>query len=296
MKIFDCFMFFDEEMILDLRLNILDQYVDFFVVVESRYLHNGKKRELIFDINKYEKFKNKIIYLVFDEIPSKIEVINDDDDEGQKSRKYIMNAIYRENGQRNYILNGLSNATDDDMIIISDLDEIPNLENINFEKIRNKIILFQQDMIYYRFNLRMPKFKWTGTKACKKKHLTTPQWLRVIKDRKYSFFRLDIFFSKNKFIDVKIIKDGGWHFSNMKSAKDLEHKYKSYMHHREFDILPLSVNQIDDLVKNKKAIYDVKIDKRENKIGNGTILEKFKIKELPDYIQNNLDIYKEWID
>ena len=103
MKIFDCFMFFDEEMILDLRFNILDPYVDFFVIVESKYLHNGKARELIFDINKYPKFKNKIIYLVFDEIPSKVEDINDTEDEDIKSWKYTMNAIYRENGQRDYI-------------------------------------------------------------------------------------------------------------------------------------------------------------------------------------------------
>ena len=296
MKIFDCFMFFDEDMILDLRFNILDPYVDFFVIVESKYLHNGKARELIFDINKYPKFKNKIIYLVFDEIPSKVEDINDTEDEDIKSWKYTMNAIYRENGQRDYILNGLKNSDDDDMIIISDVDEIPNLENVNFNKIHNKIILFKQDMTYYKFNLRMPNFKWTGTKACRKKHLITPQWLRVIKDRKYPFFRLDIFFSKNKYIDVKIINDGGWHFSNMKTAKGLEHKYKSYMHHREFDMVPLSVDQIDELVQNKKAIYDLKVDKRVNKVGNGSILEKFEINELPNYIQNNLNIYKIWID
>ena len=296
MKIFDCFMFFDEEMILDLRFNILDPYVDFFVIVESKYLHNGKERKLVFDIKKYKKFQNKIIYLIYDEIPSKVETINDIDSEDKKSWKYTMNAIYRENGQRNYILNGLNSADDNDMIIVSDVDEIPNLEKVNFKRIYNKIILFKQDMTYYKFNLRMPNFKWTGTKACKKKYLTTPQWLRVIKDRKYSFFRLDIFFSKNKYINVKIINDGGWHFSNMKTAKGLEHKYKSYMHHREFDMVPLSVNQINELVQNKKAIYDLRVDKRINKVATGTILERFELDELPYYIQNNQNIYKDWID
>ena len=104
MKIFDCFMFFDEEMILDLRFNMLDHYVDFFVIVESKYLHNGKKRELVFDINKYQKFKDKIIYLVFDEIPSKVEEIKETDEEKIKSWKYTMNAIYRENGQNMFVM------------------------------------------------------------------------------------------------------------------------------------------------------------------------------------------------
>ena len=61
-------------------------------------------------------------------------------------------------------------------------------------------------------------------------------------------------------------------------------------------MVPLSVDQIDKLVQNKKAIYDLKVDKRVNKVGSGSILEKFEIKELPNYIQNNLNIYKDWID
>ena len=60
MKIYDCFMFYDEDMLLDIRLNILDKYVDYFVIVESRYFHNGKNRELKFNLKNYEKFKNKI--------------------------------------------------------------------------------------------------------------------------------------------------------------------------------------------------------------------------------------------
>ena len=62
MKIFDCFMFYDEEMLLDIRLNILNKYVDQFIIVESIFTHSGQKRNLVFDIQKYKKFKDKIKY------------------------------------------------------------------------------------------------------------------------------------------------------------------------------------------------------------------------------------------
>ena len=113
MRIFDCFMYFDEEIVLDTRLNYLDQYVDYFVIIESCYTHRGDKRDLKFDIKKFEKFKDKIIYRVYDEIPEKIQEIYENDDEGTKSYKYIMNALYRENGQRNYISEGIKTAKDD---------------------------------------------------------------------------------------------------------------------------------------------------------------------------------------
>ena len=76
MKIFDCFMYFDEELVLDLRLNFLDEYIDYFVIVESKYTHKGEKRKLKFNHKKFEKFKHKIIYLVFDKEPSDIQLIN----------------------------------------------------------------------------------------------------------------------------------------------------------------------------------------------------------------------------
>ena len=183
-----------------------------------------------------------------------------------------------------------------DIILISDVDEIPNLSEINFNKINQKIFLFKQNMFYYKFNLHIPNLRWTGTKGCKKKDLVNPQWLRNIKDRKYSAFRLDAFFSDKKYSSVKIIEDGGWHFSNIKTAKEIEHKLKSYLHHREFDLEPLTTNQIEKIIKNKQAIYDLKVDKRINKIGAGDKLEKFEFSKLPIYIQKNKNNFKEWID
>jgi len=296
MKIFDCFMYFDEEIILDVRLNTLDKFVDYFVIVESRFTHKGDQRDLKFNINKFEKFKDKIIYLIYEDQPKKIKEIKNHDSDDEKSIKYIFNAVCRENGQRNYIQKGLAEAEQNDIILISDVDEIPNLLNINFNKINEKIILFKQDMFYYKFNLNLPNLIWTGTKACKKKDLVNPQWLRNIKDRKYPFFRIDTFFSKIKYMSVKIFNNGGWHFTNIKTAKEIEYKLKSYLHHREFDVDPLTVNQIGEIIKEKKAIYNLHVDKSVSKIGNGNKLAKFELNKLPIYIQENLKNLKEWID
>ena len=296
MKIYDCFMYFDEEVVVDVRLNTLNKFVDYFVIVESRFTHKGEARELKFNHKKFEKFKNKIIYIVDEEIYSLTEKIKIDDSEDEKSRKAIFNAAYRENGQRNLISKGLEGANKEDFIMISDVDEIPKLSGLNFNSLNEKIILFKQDMFYYKFNLKLPNFIWTGTKACKKKNLVNPQWLRNIKDRKYSFFRIDTFFSNTKYTSIKIINDGGWHFSNIKTPKEIEFKLRSYLHHREFDLNPLSVEQINEIIKNKQAIYDLKVDKTVNKIGNGSILEKFEFNKLPEYIVTNKDKFLDWID
>ena len=93
MKIFDCFMYFDEEIVLDLRLNTLNDFVDYFVIVESSFTHRGDKRELRFDHKKFSKFKDKIIYLVYDQEPISIEKVYEDDSEEEKSRKYIINIL-----------------------------------------------------------------------------------------------------------------------------------------------------------------------------------------------------------
>ena len=134
MNIFDCFMYFDEEQILELRLNTLDENVDFFVIVESTYNHRGEKRKLLFNKNKFLNFNKKIIYLVYDKIPNNVELLGNNDDEKEKTRKYIMNAVYRENAQRNYIAQGLKDANDDDLILISDVDEIPKLDSLESKK------------------------------------------------------------------------------------------------------------------------------------------------------------------
>ncbi len=296
MKIFDCFMYFDEDIILDLRLNMLNPFIDYFIIVESTFNHKGEKRELKFDMEKYKKFEKKIIYLIFNEEPDGIEKVFNSDNDDEKSRKFILNAAYRENGQRNFITKGLDLANDNDFILISDVDEIPNLEKIDWNTINNQIVLFKQDMFYYKLNLKLPDLIWSGTKACKKKYLKSPQWLRNIKDKKYPFFRFDTFFSEKKYINIKFIENGGWHFSNIKTAAEIEHKLKSYLHHREFDLNPMSEKEIENIIQSKQAIYDLKVDKKINKIGDGNKLIEQPLNKLPSYIQENLYKYEEWIN
>ena len=296
MKIYDCFMYYDEDTVVDIRLNCLDAYVDKFLIVESKFTHSGRKRDLLFDINQFKHFKDKIIYLVLDHEPQGIETIDDKDDESAQSFKSIENAIRRENYHRNYISRGLIDADAEDIIMISDADEIPNLENLDLKKIKNKLIIFQQKMFYYKLNLYLDSFRWCGSKACRKKNLISPQWLRNVKDRNYPFWRIDTLFSKNKYQNIYFVNDGGWHFSNIKNAKEIKEKLKSYLHHREFDEEPLSVEEIDKIIKEKKTIYDLKVDKSVSKFNKGQKLTTTDLKLLPNYIQNNVGKFKLWLD
>ena len=296
MKIYDCFMYYDEDTVVDIRLNCLDAYVDKFLIVESKFTHSGRKRDLLFDINQFKHFKDKIIYLVLDHEPQGIETIDDKDDESAKSFKSIENAIRRENYHRNYISKGLADVEAEDIIMLSDADEIPNLEKLDLKKIKNKLIIFQQKMFYYKLNLYLDSFIWCGSKACRKKNLISPQWLRNVKDRNYPFWRIDTLFSKNKYQNIYLVNDGGWHFSNIKNAKEIKEKLKSYLHHREFDEEPLSVEEIDKIIKEKKTIYDLKVDKSVSKFNKGQKLTTTDLKLLPNYIQNNVGKFKLWLD
>ncbi len=289
-------MFFDEEMLLDLRLNILDKFVDQFVIVESSYTHSGKEKKLIFDINKYSKFKEKINYIILKDPPEGIEVINSNDSEGEISRKEILNALKRENLQRNIILNGLKDADSNDWIIVSDLDEIPDLTKVNFNKIKNKIIFFKQKVFYYKLNLELKTLRWIGTKACRKKHLKSPQWLRNIKDKIYPKWRIDILFSEKKYNDIFFIENGGWHFSFVKKPEDIEKKLRSYLHHREYDIDPIGIEKIQNLINSKSVIYDHRVDQTQYKFGGGQKLEKIDLELLPKHISTNKEKYLDWLE
>jgi beta-1,4-mannosyl-glycoprotein beta-1,4-N-acetylglucosaminyltransferase len=215
-------MYFDEDLILDVRLNYLNKFVDQFVIVESVYSHNGEKRKPQFEIKKFKKFENKITYLLVDHQEKDFLPIKDTDTLNEIAGKKVMNALKRENYQRNFLINGLIEATDEDWIIISDLDEIPNLEMNNLKECENKIVFFKQIMIYYKLNLYLAEFPWIGSKACKKSALKSPQWLRNIKDRNYPWWRLDTFFSKTKYSNINIFENGGWHFSYIKNPEGIE--------------------------------------------------------------------------
>ena len=289
-------MFYDEKMILDLRLNCLDPYIDKFIIVESSFTHSGQIRKLKFNINDYPNFKKKIIYIVLENQPDNLSQISESDSFDEKNSKYILNALKRENLQRNTIEKGLADSSPEDIVIISDVDEIPNLELFDFKNIQNNIFLFKQKFYYYKFNLKLATYDWYGTKACKRKNLISPQWLRNIKDKKYPFWRIDTLFSKKKFQNIEFVANGGWHFSNMKSAEEIETKLKTYLHHREYDVKPLGKAKIEEIMKNKKSVYNLKTDTKNEKIDGTQDLVVTDTSELPKYLKMNINKYKEWLD
>jgi len=289
-------MLFDEEMLLDLRLNIMDKYVDKFVITESTYMHSGKPKKLVFDINKFSKFKDKIIYIIVDEPPPDLIKNFENDSNDLKQSKMIDNAKKREMYQINKTKEGIFDADENDLIIVSDIDEIPNLENIDFKKINNKLIFFKQKMFYYKLNLFYKSFPWYGSKACKKKYFITPEWLRSIKNKKYPFWRWDTIFSKSKYSDICIMNNGGWHFSNIRKPKDLEKKLLNFLHHVDYQQSGLKLEDIKRLMDEKKVMYHHTVDKKGNKWGDGEKLEKIDLKYIPQYIQKNIDKYLPWLD
>ena len=260
MKIFDCFLYNGENFILDIRLNILSKIIDKFVIVESKYDHQGNKKKLRLNLDNFSSFKDKIIYLVIDRFPENL------------------TNWQRENFQRNYLINGLYEADENDYIIISDIDEIPNLSRLD-TLIEHKYSVFEQRMFYYKFNLlNKTNPYWYGSRICKKKFLKTPQWLRDQKIKKYPFWQ----FNKIKW---NIIKNGGWHFSFLMKPNEIQKKIKSFAH--------------DEYNKNEF----LEIENIEKKIISGNDLfnrnQNYKTVDLddtfPKYILDNKKKYNEWI-
>ena len=296
MNIYDCFMYFDEDLLLDIRLNVLNSYVTKFIITEATYTHNGSPKKLKFDINNFKKFKDKIEYIVVDNQPPNILEISKNDSLEKKGQKLILNGYARDNYQRNKLEDGILKADDNDLIIVSDLDEIPNLKNVNFNSIKNKLIQFKQKMFYYKLNLYYPEFDWFGSKACRKKHLISPQWLRNIKSKKYSRLRLDLIFNKKKYSDIFYVLNGGWHFTCIRTPEDLEHKLKNFAHHYEYEESGLKIEDLKKLISEKRVMYDHNVDQTGYKWSGKSKLIKVSDSELPEYICLNKKNFKEWLD
>ena len=294
MRVFDTTTFFEEKLMMDLRFNILDPFVDKFIVCEATFSHSGKKKEIKFDKKDFPKFEDKIVHIIINEDP--VEKTYNQNDNSNFLRQ---NSIKRIETQRNYIGKALEDADKNDYIIYSDNDEIPDLSKIDFKSNKAKIILFKQKLFYYKFNLAYPKIDWFGSKSCKLKDLKNISWLRNIKNRKYNFFRLDTLFSKMKYTNLKIIEDGGWHFTNQNTPEELLRKYLNDEMHSEFELKNDDLKAIEYKIKNKFINYDHLLDTKssnEKKQNNRFDLTKVNLDILPNYILNNLEKYKSWID
>ena len=296
MDIYDCFMYFDEDLLLDLRLNYLDKFVKKFVITEATYTHNGNKKKLRFDINKFKKFKDKITYLVVDKQPDNILNMVEGESEEKRGEKLILNGMARDYYQRDCLKKGLTNTLDNDLILVSDLDEIPNLNSLDFSMIKNDILIFEQKMFYYKLNLFYENYYWLGTKATKSKNFLSPQWLRNIKGKNYPKWRIDTLFSKKKYSNLKFVKNGGWHFTCLRTPEDLEKKLLNFAHHYEFEDSGLKLKDLKKLINEKRAIYDHNIDSKGYKWSGKDRLKKLELKYLPITISKNLEKYKEWLD
>ena len=211
MAIYDCFQYFNEDHVLDLRFNILNEKVDYFIISESTKTHQGKNKKLNFNIDNFSKFKHKIKYIVAD-YQKEIDFVNHTGGESLV-----------EQHQRNSLSEGLIKANDNDLIILSDSDEIPDLTKLSLIKKNTKFSAFSQMMFMYKLNLQnIDESNWIGSKMTLKKNFPSPQILRSLKFKEYPFWRFDK-------IGLQIIK-GGWHFSFLQKPSDIANKIKSFSH------------------------------------------------------------------
>ena len=291
MNIYDCFMYFDEDLLLDLRLNILNEHVDKFIITESKFSHSGKEKPLNFNINNFPKFKDKIQYLVIENEP---EGINKNDNSSAVKR---MNSLLRINQSYDYMMNAIKNTSDDDLICLSDNDEIPNFNSQSFKNTNKDIYIFKQLFFYYKFNLFYDLMPWYGTKACKKKKLISLSWLRNLKNKQYPIWRLDTLFSKTKQTNLQIVENGGWHFTNIKTAEEIYTKLSNFGHHNEFDISGVTVKDIQECIDNRIVNYNHLADQTaDNKYTANYKLQLIEDKLLPKYLINNRQNLKDWFD
>ena len=296
MKIFDCTTYYDEELILDVRFNVLNQYIDKFIVCEAKFTHSGRKKKLNFDINKFPKFKDKIIYLVVEKEPENL-IYEDKENKRESDLDWRTNSVKRIAFQRNKLLEAVNSlAEPNDYILYSDNDEIPDLSLFNPKINKNKIVIFEQELHYYKFNLLCNRIKWYGTRAIKKKDLIDFEWLRQIKPKKYPFYRIDTLLKKDRYMDIDIIKNGGWHFTRMMSAEQIHNKELDTEHHDEYRASKKTPEKIKDLIRRRMIDHDHLADSQENKFGKEFPLIQQDINKMPKYIKENKIKFKSWLD
>ena len=270
MRLIDCFMYFDEDLVLEIRLNNLNNIVDKFVIAEATRDHAGRKKNLNFNIEKFSKFKDKIEYLIIDDLPINV----------KSSKKNWHENHFRDQFQRNSLAKGYKDCSNEDLIMISDIDEIPDPKKIKEFNIKNKYACFLQKNFQSKINLlNITDNFWAGTKICQKKYLKSPQWLRNIKTKKRSFWK----FFKDK--EPQLIKNGGWHFSFLKDPQSIKNKIISYSH-QEFNKKEFTeTKNIEKRIVNGKDLFDRDIE-----------YEKINIDEtFPEYIFRNKEKFKDWI-
>ena len=264
-KILDCITFFDNNFMFDIRYNILKNYVDYFVICESKFDHKGNPKKINFVFKKEYEHKKIKHFILEKPFP-------------KNTNRWENQAIQREE-----LLKYINFAKPDDYIFFSDPDEIVKPELLVNFKLKKKFGIFLQDCFNYKFNLFNPfESPWEGTRVVKKKNLKSINFLRQeikSKNLKYSFLRFD----KEK--DIEIFKDGGWHFNNIMSPKEISLKLKTFAH-----------SEFSDKEYSDESVIKKKIDKKIDLFNRG---HKYSIvnldREFPTYILNNKEKFKEFI-
>ena len=263
-RIIDCITFFDNNFIFELRYNILKDYVDYFVICESKYDHRNNIKKLNFDTKIYNS--EKIQYFVLEEpFPN-------------NTNLWENQAI-----QREFLLKSLSFASPEDLIFFSDPDEIPNPNILKNFKLKNKYGIFLQKCFNYKFNLFNPyETPWEGTRVSKKKNLKSIDFMRQkvkSKNLNYKFYRID----KEK--NIELFTDGGWHFNNIMSPELISLKLRTFAH-SEFSEKKFSdINIIKSKIENKIDLFE-----------RGHKYEKIILDNaFPKYLIENYEKYKFFI-
>ncbi len=262
-------MYFDEDLVLDIRLNTLKDKVDKFIIVEATKNHAGKNKKLNFKIENFSKFKKKIHYIIVDDLPINVD----------PPKKGWHENHSRDQFQRNAIQRGLNELNGEDLVMISDIDEIPNPKKIDEFNPDNKIGCFLQKNFQSKINLlNVTDGAWPGTKICQKKILKSPQWLRDLKIKKRSFWNI---FKSN----IQIINDGGWHFSFLKDPESIKRKIISYSHQEYNTNKFTNIEFIKNKISSGEDLFDRKINYKKIDIDN----------TFPEYIVKNRELFENWI-
>lgn len=273
--IYDCFMFFNELDILEIRLNILNDIVDKFVLVEGNKTCSGTDKEFIFEKNKqrYEKFLDKIIHIKVDDFPKLEESAKDD-----FGNRWIL-----ENFQRDAIMRGLINCKDDDIVLISDVDEIPNPKAI--KNYKNGIGSFEQKFMYYFLNNHcLEESIWIKAKIGRYSDLLNPNQDLPSEDC-YGFSKkgLPTYF---RFCQGQRIKNGGWHFSYCGGVEAIIKKRQSIVS-QQFNT--------DENMKPDVILQNIQKGKDILERPDKTFLAIPLDRSFPKYILNNQEKYKHLI-
>ena len=264
-KIYDCITFFDNNFMFNLRYNILKNYVDYFIVCESRFDHRGNPKNINFVKSEEYNYK-KVKHFILDKpFPNNINI-------------WENQAI-----QREFLLKSTNFAGPEDYIFFSDPDEIPKPEVLINFNLKKKYGIFMQKCFNYKFNLfNHYESPWEGTRVCKKKNLKSIDFMRQkikSKNLNYSFFRFD----KEK--SIQIFNNAGWHFNNILSPKEISLKLKTFAHSQFADEKFSSLQTIENNIENKMDLFG-----RSHKYKKVEIDNTF-----PSYLINNTDKFKKFI-